>query len=99
MAPLVRTIITRIPVLLLKERRVFIAYSPAFDLSAHAATPNRAKKNFETALHLLLEELIESGTLSQVLRELGWTKREHHWQPPTTVTKATSVPFRIPVSA
>ena len=99
MAPVIRTIITRIPVIFLKDRRVFIAYSPAFDLSAHGTTPDRAKKNFETALRLFLDELFECGTLSQVLRELGWSKREHQWQPPTTVTKATSVPFRIPFSA
>ena len=88
-----------LPVLFLKEKRIFIAYTPALDLSASGNTTARAKKNFEMTLRLFLEELIETGTLEQVLKEQGWSKQERRWQPPVEVQRVGHVPFRVPVPA
>ena len=68
-----RTVLTPIalnlPLLFLKERRTYIAYTPALDLSASGSTPQKAKENFQTVLRLFIEELLEHGTLEEVLKE------------------------------
>jgi predicted RNA binding protein YcfA (HicA-like mRNA interferase family) len=88
-----------LPVFFLREKRTTIAYTPALDLSASGSTAARAKKNFETALRLFLEELVERGTLDEVLREQGWSKHERQWQPPLEVERTGTLPVRIPVPA
>ena len=45
-------------------------------------TAARAKKNFATTLRLFLEELLEHGTLDEVLSDQGWSKHQQQWQPP-----------------
>lgn len=87
------------PVLLLKERRSYIAFAPAFDLSASGTSPDRARKNFDTTLRIFLEELVERGTLEQVLRDLGWSKQSQKWQPPVEIAKTATVPVQIPIAA
>ena len=88
-----------LPVLFLKEKRAFIAYSPSLDLSASGSSAASAKKNFERTLKLFLEELMEAGTLERVLREMGWSKQERQWQPPVELEKVRYVSLRIPVPA
>jgi hypothetical protein len=68
-----------LPVLLLKEKRTFVAYTPALDLSASGSTAQKAKQNFATTLRLFLEELTEAGTTEQVFRDMGWSKHESRW--------------------
>ena len=83
----------------LKEGRTHIAYSPALDLSASGSTPQKAKENFLTVLRLFIEELIEHGTLREVLIELGWTEQQREWAPPITVNRIMTVSMRVPLSA
>lgn len=82
----------------MKEGKVFIAYSPALDLSTHGKSIDEAKKNFAEALGLFLEELVEHDTLDLVLENMGWKKKQSQWQPPVGVERVLSVPFRIPVA-
>jgi len=96
---LLQQVAVSLPVLFLKEKRAFIAYTPALDLSASGSTTAKAQENFKTTLHLFLEELMAAGTLERVLKELGWSKQEHQWQPPVEVQKIGRVPFRMPVPA
>lgn len=93
------TLAMSLPVLFLKERKAYIAYSPALDLSASGSSPARAKKNFQVTLKLFLEDLVERDTLDLVLRELGWSRHERTWQPPVEVGKMTNVAFKVPVAA
>jgi hypothetical protein len=95
----IRQLALNLPVFFLKEKKAFIAYSPAIDLSASGSSTSNAKKNFERTLAIFLEELLEHGTLEQVLKELGWFKQERQWQPPVKVSRMTSVAFRLPVPA
>jgi hypothetical protein len=88
-----------IPVLFLRERRTYIAYTPVLDLSASGTSIERAKRNFERTLHLFLEDLLERGTLDQVLRDLGWSRHDHQWQPPIHIERSVTLPFRIPAAA
>ena len=95
----IRSMAMSLPVVLLKEGRTFIAYTPALDLSASGSTAERAKKNFETTLRLFTEELVEAGTTDAVLREMGWVKQERQWQPPVEVRQVSEMSFRVPVTA
>ncbi len=88
-----------LPVIFMKEGKVFIAYTPALDLSAHGRSIDEAKKNFSEVLSLFLEELVEHDTLGRVLENMGWKKKQSQWQPPVGVEAVTSVPFRVPVAA
>jgi hypothetical protein len=96
---LLQSVALSLPVLFLKEKRTFIAYTPALDLSASGSTTAKAKKHFEVTLKLFLEELAQAGTLEQVLRDMGWSKQERRWQPPVELEKITHVAFRMPVPA
>ena len=73
-----------IAVCFLKEQQTFIAYSPAVDLSTCGRTLAEAKKNFEEAFALFVEECEAMGTLREVLESCGWVRKSHSkkWQPP-----------------
>ena len=95
----IRQLALKVPVFFLKEKKMFIAYTPALDLSASGSSTAGAKRNFEISLRLFIEELVEHGTLDEALKELGWFKQEHHWQPPVEAGRMTNVAFRLPVPA
>ena len=70
---------------ILKEGDTYVAYSPALDLSSCGKTVGEAKRNFQSALNLFLEELQEMGTLDEVLLDLGWrhgNTPKFSWIPP-----------------
>lgn len=88
-----------LPLVFLKERKTSIAFSPALDLSASGKTPQQAKENFQVVLRLFIEELIERGTLEEVLKEMGWSRHQREWTPPITMKKIIYVPMRVSVTA
>lgn len=86
-----------IPVTIFKEGKNFIAYSPVLDLSTSARSFSLAKKRFDEALELFFEELIDMGTVDEVLSDLGWIKQNHAWSPPLPVAhEMTSVSISLP---
>jgi len=75
-----------LPVFILREREVYIASSPALDLSSYGATFDEAMKNFNEAVSIFFEECIKMGTLSKVLESCGWEKKPvKGWTPPTFI--------------
>lgn len=84
-----------------KQGNRYLAYSPALDISTSGKTEAEAKKRFGSLVPLFLDELIEAGTLFDVLTELGWKKeggaKTSGWKPP--VTKNEQLQVRIPVAA
>jgi predicted RNase H-like HicB family nuclease len=66
----------RVAVFLRKEGSCFVAYCPALDLSSYGKTGSEAKKAFEGALKIFLEETKIKGTLEKVLLNLGWSLRK-----------------------
>ncbi|MBI4656428.1 MAG: hypothetical protein HY746_06765 [Elusimicrobia bacterium] len=75
----------KIGVNIFKEGKNHVVYSPALDLSSCGRTEVKAKRNFEKALKLFLEELEDMGTLEDVLLELGWRRADtpkYAWIPP-----------------
>jgi len=60
-----------VPLCFMKEKKSFIAFSPALDLSTCGRTFEEAKTNFTEALDIFFEECIKMGTLNDVLESCG----------------------------
>lgn len=75
-----------IPVSFLKEGNIFIAYTPALDLSTSGKTFEEARVHFEEAVNLFFEEIVEKGTLEEVLLDLGWKRKDDNFVPPLAVS-------------
>jgi len=86
-----------LPVSILKEGRYFIAYTPALDLSTSGLSFEEVKRRFGEVVQIFFEELLEKGTLDEVLSDLGWQKIKKEWVPPFVVAQE-SESFRIPLS-
>lgn len=87
--------IKNLAVVIMKEGRHFIAYSPALDLSTCGRSLKQAQKNFVEAAELFLEEIFESGNAKDVLSDLGWKKIQKQWTPPPVVS-TKSIGITIP---
>jgi predicted RNase H-like HicB family nuclease len=87
-----------LPVIFLKERGRFVAYTPALDLSTAGKTLAQAERRFAEAAKLFFEECQEMGTLDEVLRNLGWTKSRNAWNPPIVFAREFQT-MSIPLSA
>ena len=86
-----------LPVIVFKEGKSFIAYTPALDLSTVSDTFSGVKKSFNEAIELFFEEISEKGTFKQVLTELGWQERNKGFVPPHVISQKTET-FSVPVS-
>jgi hypothetical protein len=75
---------TTIPVICFTEGKKVVAYSPALDLSSCGDDEEQARKRFAEAAEIFLDEIVEMGTVDEVLSECGWTKSpdEQSWVPP-----------------
>lgn len=63
---------SNIPVDILKEGDTYVAYSTALDLSTYAPTYEKVKERFNEAVEIFFEELVDMGTLDDVLTSFGW---------------------------
>lgn len=86
-----------------KQGGRYLAYSPALDISTSGKTETEAKRRFGELVPLFFDELEETGTVADVLTELGWKKgaaqrsKPRAWMPPKHKSKQISV--RIPTMA
>ena len=74
---------------ILKEREIFAAYCPALNLATQGDTYEKACKSFEEALQIFIDEVMEMGTLDEVLRENGWVRTDKRWVPPMVVGQSS----------
>ena len=74
-----------IPVSVFKEDKVFVAYTPALDLSTCADTWTEAKKQFAELVGIFFEELERKGTTGEVLESMGWKRMKRSWSAPVEV--------------
>jgi len=89
---------TNIPVIYLKEGEAFLCYSPAFDLVAHGDSFEDVERSFARTLKLFMEQVTKKDTWEDVLREYGWEKVKHEWNPPRIIGQE-SKSIEIPISA
>lgn len=80
-------IIPVLQLLIFREGKHFIAYSPALDLSTSAQSYEEVKNRFNEVLKVFFEELVSKGTIEEVLRNLGWEKIRDRWQPPPLISQ------------
>ena len=86
-----------LPVIFLKEKGQFVAYTPALDLSTSGKTLAQAEQRFMEAAELFFDECHKMGTLNDVLRDLGWKRNRNVWSPPMSVVQnAQTVTIPLP---
>lgn len=72
--------------IVLKEEKTFVAYSPELDVSSCGNTVEEARKNLKTAVRLFLEEAEKMGTIEDILIEAGYQRDEaNNWIAPRMV--------------
>lgn len=67
---------------ILKQGRLFIAYSHTFDIATTGKSEKLAVKKFGDLMHVFMKEVVSRGILAQSLTEKGWTHRAKRWEPP-----------------
>ncbi|PIZ71389.1 MAG: hypothetical protein COU83_03035 [Candidatus Portnoybacteria bacterium CG10_big_fil_rev_8_21_14_0_10_40_22] len=75
----------KIPVTIFKEGNIFVAYTPALDLSTSGRTFAQVKKRFSEAVAIFFEEVERMGTADEALTNLGWQKVKQEWRPLTPI--------------
>ena len=85
-----------LPVVIMKQDKHFVAYSPALDLSTVGKSEKDAQRMFVQAADIFFEEIIQAGTANEVLSDLGWKKVQQKWNPPQVVS-SESIGIRVPV--
>ena len=88
----------KLPVLITKQNKRFVAYTPALDISTSGKSEKDVKEQFVELARLFLEEIIEAKTADDVLLELGWKKVQKQWTPPQVIS-SQSIGLKIPVFA
>jgi hypothetical protein len=78
-----------------KQGRHFVAYSPALDISTSGTSEKAAHKRFAELVSIFFEEIMQAGTTTEVLSELGWKKVHKQWNPPQMSSK--SIGIKLPV--
>jgi hypothetical protein len=87
-----------LPVTVKQEGDMFVAYSPAVDLSSCGSTEKEAIDMFNEAVRIFFDDLVEQNTVHQVLTDLGWKPQpKQGWVPPKISQQ--SVDVRVPVLA
>lgn len=92
----------KIPVQIIKEDKVFVAYTPALELCTQGDSYEEAQRMLGEAIVIFFEECIERGTLEQVLKDCGWTKipQKKEWMPPSReVISEKNESFTVPCPA
>ena len=81
---------------IMREGNVYIAYSPALDLSSCGDTAEDAKKSFKEAARLFIETIVKMGTYKEVLLDLGWQEKKGEMLPPLIISREMiSIPFPV----
>lgn len=76
-----------IPLSIFKENNRFVAYSYALDLSTSGESYEKVRKRFSEIVEIFFEEIVEKGTLNEVLGDLGWIRVQKKWNPPVIVSQ------------
>lgn len=88
----------QVPVIITKQGRRFVAYTPVLDISTSGKTEKEVKGRFEELVGIFFEEIIQAGTTHDVLSELGWRKEQKKWMPPKLIS-TKSIGLRLPALA
>jgi len=90
--------IYKLPISIIKQNKSFVAYCPILDISTVGKSAKDAQLKFTELSGLFFDELLEKGTLNDVLSELGWKKVQKSWNPPKVISNL-SVGIKLPTIA
>lgn len=68
-----------------QEGDQFIAHAMPLDIMSSGATPQDAREALGEAVELFFATASEMGTLSDILEEAGYRRREGEWISPTWI--------------
>jgi len=80
-----------LPVSFLREGDKFVAYTPALDLSTSGKSFKEVQTRFKEIVGIFFEEIIEKGTINEVLVNLGWKKIQSKWTPPIVISQGSQL--------
>ncbi len=60
-------------VIVYEKDKYYISYCPALDLSSFGVSKKDALDSFNEAFDLFMDDILNKGTLDEVLKSLGWT--------------------------
>lgn len=88
----------------MKEGETAVVYCPALDICGYGGTPEEAKKDFDAALKIFLDETTAHHTLDKALEELGWKRvvvnNKPQWKPQIEVLNSNiQQEVHLPLSA
>lgn len=89
---------SKLPVTITKQGKQLVAYSPALDISTCGKSLKDVQAKFVELVYIFLEEIIDAGTVNEVLTDLGWKKIQHKWNPPEVIS-SKSIGVRLPAFA
>jgi len=85
----------KISVSFFREGKVFVAYSPALDISTSGKDFKEVKQRFDEVVQIFFDETLKRGTLDEALGELGWQKVKNNWEPPKVIAHETEI-IKVP---
>jgi hypothetical protein len=72
------------PVQIIKQGRLFIAYSHKLDVATTGKSEEEAVGKFETLVRVFVKGSTKQSGLDHALTQLGWTRKGKRWTPPVT---------------
>ncbi|MBI4313714.1 MAG: hypothetical protein HY594_02750 [Candidatus Omnitrophica bacterium] len=73
-----------LPVQIKEEGGRHVIYADCLNLCGHGKSIEEARRDFESALKIFFEDVIDRKTIDQALEKLGWTKMRDtaQWEAP-----------------
>jgi predicted RNase H-like HicB family nuclease len=90
-----------LPVMITREGELYIAYTPALDISTQGKSLEQVKERFDELVKIFFKDLHKRNKVDEVLEECGWQKvKKPHicWQVPTTI-ETLSERVKVPCPA
>ena len=90
----------KLPVFIFKEGSRYIAWTPALNISTSGDSSQEVKRRFEEIVEAFFEEIIDMGTIEDVLKECGWKKAikpKKRWIPPAIDHAVEEVKIPLPI--
>lgn len=84
-----------IAVSIFRQGDVFVAYTPALDISTYGNSKAEVQRNFEELINTFFASFEDHRELGQVLDSMGWTKQKASWQPPKVEQTEITLPASL----
>lgn len=65
-----------------KEGKHYVAYNPELEVASQGKTLEEAEEMLKKAINLFIKTAKKIGTLSRILEETGFVKKEKKWLAP-----------------